>query len=84
MNNEAVDIAHKKKWYHSIIFVITMLFCVGPFGLPLLYGSKEFSKVSKIIITILVLLVTIFATLATIHIIKIVIKYYRSVSECIF
>ncbi len=47
------------KWYLRPIPVILLLFLVlGPFGLPLLYKSPQFSKTLKIILTIAVILYT--------------------------
>lgn len=41
------------KWYHRRWNVVLMLFLVvGPFGLPLLYRSPQFSKTWKIVITL--------------------------------
>jgi len=48
-------------WYLKPITVIFLLFFVlGPFGLPLLYKSPEFSKGLKIILTLIVLFYTAF------------------------
>ncbi len=45
----AVPSAAKVKWYHSVWFVLFMLFFVlGPFGLPLLWKSPRFSRGAKI------------------------------------
>ncbi len=47
------------KWYLRPIPVILLLFLVlGPFGLPLLYKSPQFSKTLKIILTIAVIIYT--------------------------
>lgn len=47
------------KWYASVWFVLLMLFVVlGPLGLPLLWKSSRFSKVSKIVLTIATVIYT--------------------------
>ena len=45
----AVPSAARVRWYHSVWFVLLMLFFVlGPFGLPLLWKSPRFSRGAKI------------------------------------
>jgi hypothetical protein len=52
------------KRYHGRMFVLLMLFFVlGPFGLPLLWGSARFSRAAKIALSAAVLLYTIFLVL---------------------
>lgn len=49
----AVPSAARAKWYHSVWFVLFMLFCVlGPFGLPLLWKSSRFTRGAKIGLTL--------------------------------
>jgi len=42
------------KWYHRVWFVLLMLtpFALGPFGLPLLWKSPQFSRRAKVILTL--------------------------------
>lgn len=48
------------RWYHSVWFVLAMLFLVlGPLALPLLWGSPRFSRDAKIGLTIAVALYTL-------------------------
>ena len=57
------------KWYLRPISVILLLFFVlGPFGLPLLYKSPQFSKTLKIILTIAVIIYTSYLILASLEI----------------
>ncbi len=50
----------RSRWYHSVWFVLLMLFLVlGPFGCPLLWRSPKFSKPAKVSLTILVVLYTL-------------------------
>jgi hypothetical protein len=59
----------KVKWYLRPIGVVLLLFFVlGPFGLPLLYKSPEFSKTLKIILTIAVILYTSYLIFASVEI----------------
>jgi hypothetical protein len=59
----------KIKWYLRPISVVLLLFFVfGPFGLPLLYKSPAFSKVSKIILTIAVIIYTSYLIFASLEI----------------
>ena len=59
----------KAKWYLRPVGVVLLLFFVlGPFGLPLLYKSPNFSKTSKIILTIAVVLYTSYLIFASVEI----------------
>ena len=41
------------RWYHRPFWVVVMLFVViGPFGLPLLWKSPQFSRPMKIVLTV--------------------------------
>ena len=49
----AMPEAAKAKWYHSVWFVLVMLFFVlGPFGLPLVWKNPRFSGWVKIALTV--------------------------------
>ena len=42
------------QWYYSVWFVLLMLFAIaGPFGLPFLWKSPRFHRVSKVVLTAL-------------------------------
>jgi hypothetical protein len=59
----------KTKWYLRPVGVVLLLFFVlGPFGLPLLYKSPNFSKTSKTILTIAVVLYTSYLIFASLQI----------------
>jgi hypothetical protein len=59
----------KVKWYLRPISVILLLFFVlGPFGLPLLYRSPQFSKTLKIILTVAVIFYTLYLIFALLEI----------------
>jgi hypothetical protein len=59
----------KVKWYLRPMGVVLLLFFVlGPFGLPLLYKSPEFSQKLKIVLTIVVILYTSYLIIASLEI----------------
>ena len=59
------------KWYHSVWFVLLMLFFVmGPLGLPLLWKSPRFAKWAKIALTLVMALYTYWLVALTITIIR--------------
>jgi len=59
----------KVKWYLRPISVILLLFFVlGPFGLPLLYRSPQFSKRLKIILTVAISIYTLYLIFALLEI----------------
>ena len=59
----------KVKWYLRPMGVVLLLFFVlGPFGLPLLYKSPNFSKTSKIVLTIAVIIYTSYLIFASLEI----------------
>jgi len=67
------------KWYLRPISVVLLLFFVlGPFGLPLLYKSPQFSKTLKIILTIAVIIYTSYLIFASLEIGK---ELYRRMGE---
>jgi hypothetical protein len=69
----------KDKWYLRPISVVLLLFFVlGPFGLPLLYKSPKFSKISKIILTIVVIIYTSYLIFASLEIGR---ELYRRMGE---
>jgi hypothetical protein len=69
----------KLKWYLRPIGVVLLLFFVlGPFGLPLLYKSPKFGRMSKIILTIAVVVYTSYLFFASLEIAK---ELYRKMIE---
>lgn len=69
----------KRKWYLRPMGVVLLLFFVlGPFGLPLLYKSPNFSKTSKIILTIAVVLYTSYLIFASLQIAR---ELYSRIGE---
>ncbi len=52
--------ASPSRGFHSIWFVLVMLFLVlGPLGLPLLWKSSRFARWAKVMLTVAVLLYTV-------------------------
>jgi membrane-bound acyltransferase YfiQ involved in biofilm formation len=80
------DLGHKKlgevektKWYLRPIGVVLLLFFVlGPLGLPLLYKSPKFSKVSKIVLTVTVVIYTAYLVFASLEVGK---ELYKRMEE---
>jgi len=69
----------KTKWYLRRISVILLLFFVlGPFGLPLLYRSPEFGRLSKIALTIVVVIYTSYLIFASLEIAR---ELYKGMEE---
>lgn len=64
-----LDVAHTKpKWYYSVWCVLGILFFVlGPFGIPLLWKSPNFTKGWKIGLTAAVALYTVWIVVATLQ-----------------
>jgi hypothetical protein len=59
------------KWYLRPITVVLLLFFVlGPFGLPLLYKSPQFSKTLKIILTVAVIIYTSYLIFASLEMVR--------------
>lgn len=47
------------QWYHNIWVVLLLIFFVlGPFGIPLIWGSPKFSRAVKVALTLLTLAYT--------------------------
>ena len=69
----------KVKWYlNPIIVVLLLFFVLGPFALPLLYKSPNFSKKLKTILTILVTVYTLFLIFVSL---KVVTEFYIRMEE---
>ena len=62
----ASPVTPSARWFHSVWFVLLMLFVVmGPFGLPLLWKSPRFSRPLKIALTVLVVVYTVWILAAS-------------------
>ena len=69
----------KVKWYlRPMSVVLSLFFVLGPFGLPLLYKSPNFSRRMKILLTIAVVVYTFYLIFVTMEIAK---ELYRRIEE---
>ena len=58
------------RWYHSVWFVVLMLFVVmGPLAFPLLWKSPRFSLAAKIVLTAAVSALTVWILGASVDIV---------------
>ena len=56
-----MEASAKSKWYYNVWFVLFMLFFVlGPFGLPLVWKSPNFSRTTKVVLTVVMTAYTVF------------------------
>jgi hypothetical protein len=61
----------KVEWYlRPLSVVLSLFFVLGPFGLPLLYKSPQFSRTSKIILTIAVVIYTSYLIFISLEIVR--------------
>jgi len=61
----------KAKWFFTPVGAVLLLFFVlGPFALPLLYKSPNFSKKMKIFLTVALMAYTAYLINASIEIVK--------------
>ena len=67
--------AAQAKWYHSLVFILVMLFFVlGPFGLPLVWKNPKFSRGLKMGLTAATILYTLWLVALTINMAKAVMQ----------
>ena len=72
----------KIKWYYQARTVLALLFLVlGPFALPLLYKSPQFSKFWKVLLTIVVIIFTIYLTWASVEIWRRVLEFMAVINR---
>ena len=72
----------KIKWYYQPRTVLVLLFFVlGPFALPLLYESPQFSKFWKVLLTIVVIIFTIYLTWASVEIWRRVLEFMAVINR---
>lgn len=62
LTDKAPARAARAKWYHNFwVVLILMLFVLGPFALPLIWGSPTSSRSAKVALTLLTLAYTAWA-----------------------
>lgn len=65
------------RWYHSVWFVLVMLFFVlGPLALPLLWSSPRFSRAAKWTLTLLLVVFLVWLTLASLEIVRATLRHF--------
>lgn len=76
------DAARRDRWYHSVWFVLFMLFFVlGPFGLPLLWKSPRFPQWAKWVLTILMIAAFVWITLMAVEIVRATLREYETLTQ---
>ena len=69
----------KVKWYlRPVSVVISLFFILGPFGLPLLYKSPQFSRRLKIILTVSVIIYTSYLIFMSLEMAR---ELYKTIKE---
>ena len=73
------------KWYHSVWFVLLMLFAVlGPFGLPLLWKSPRFNQTAKVVLTVVNIAYTGWLVLLSLSAAKAIVEHLQQIQPIIF
>ena len=69
----------KGKWYFSMPVFVTVLLCVGPFALPLLWFNPDprFTRKRKILISIIVIVLSYFLTIMLVKSVDTLKNYYQ-------
>ena len=74
----SLDVVKHEKWYLKWWIVIVWLATLGPFGLPFLWKSKEFSLFWKWFLTLAIIGLTIMLSWGTWKIVKLTIEQFKS------
>lgn len=69
------------QWYLGTPFIIFMLFCVGPFALPLIWMRPQTTRAWKLGLTAIILLLSWLLFQATLKSIGVFIEYYELLNE---
>lgn len=48
------------KWYHSDIFVVIAILCLGPLALRLVWTNPRYKPIVKWLITVVIIILTVF------------------------
>jgi hypothetical protein len=70
-----------QKWYFRKLYIILILGCVGPLGLPLIWWHPTLSRAWKIGLTVVICLLTWLTLVATVESIKVLEKSYSEVQD---
>lgn len=68
----------KPKWYYTVRGVVLLILLIGPVAFIFLWKSKQFSLLSKILVTIIVIVITIWTIVASIDIFRTTLKQFQS------
>ena len=68
-------------WYFRNSTLITLVVCVGPLALPLVWFNPRFSRTFKIVATVLTLALTYFLTLMMAKSVGSIMNYYKELQS---
>ncbi|MDQ8196341.1 hypothetical protein QEH59_18035 [Coraliomargarita sp. SDUM461004] len=68
--------AEVPKWYFRKVYLVLILGCIGPLGLPLIWWHPTLHRYWKVAITLVLILITWLSLLATIETLKILSDSY--------
>jgi len=71
------DKKQQGKWYFKTASIVAAFLFVGPFALPLVWLSPDYSKNKKIVITVIVVIVTYFLGVLVTNSLKTIAEYYQ-------
>lgn len=71
----------EQKWYYRKTYIILILACVGPLGLPLIWWHPTLSRAWKIGLTVVICLLTWLTLVATVESLKVLQESYSEVQE---
>ncbi|MDP8229867.1 MAG: hypothetical protein P9L93_02060 [Candidatus Gorgyraea atricola] len=77
MQDAGADKKQQSKWYLKTGSIVAAFVFVGPFALPLVWLTPDYSRNKKIVITIIVVIVTYFLGILVINSLKTIAEYYR-------
>ena len=78
-STESTEVSHK--WYFQKTYLILILACIGPLGLPLVWLHPTLSRPWKIGLTLVLLLLTTLSAIATIEALKMLQSSYAEIQQ---
>jgi len=72
------------KWYFRTTSLVVGFLLVGPFVLPLVWSNPRFNNRIKIIITIVIIILSGLLLVAAAGSLKVLIDYYRQITNLTF
>jgi hypothetical protein len=70
-----------EKWYFKKVYLILILGCIGPLGLPLIWVHPRLSRTWKISLTLIILAVTGLSLFATMEAINMLMNNYNELMQ---